>query len=153
MQEKPRVFKSIVTALLGLVIFGLVYSLTYAIVGVVISLLSLVPLIGNLVDWLFYVRGDSPDMLLSILSPTIAFLCTMAALEAINKSKPTNRLACMILGIIMMVLHIWSLLINLLSGAGILNNIAQVIAGYLFFRSGKAENTDDSVDSSSIITE
>lgn len=136
-EKKPRVFKAILTALLGLVIFSLVYLLSYLIVGGIIYILSLIPVIGKLVDLLFYMRRDTPDMMLSLFSPILAYYCTMAAQEAINKDKPTRGISCVLLGIIIIVLHLFSIISNLLLGEGILKNIIQAIAGFVIFNSGK----------------
>lgn len=137
MKEKPSIFKAVATALLGLIIFGLVYLLSYIIFGLIIYVMTLIPLLESLVDLLFYVRGDTPDLMLSILSPTLAYYCTKAALESINKNKSTFGLSCMIQGISLIVLHIVSIVLNSLSGAGILKNIVQVIVGFVFFFSGR----------------
>lgn len=136
-KEKPSIFKAIMSALLGLIIFGLVYIMSYIIVSLIIYVLSLIPLIGGFVDWLFYVRGDSPDLMLSILSPTVAYFVTMFSLESINKSCPTFGLSCVILGICLLVLHIASIVLNLLAGEDILKNIVQAIAGVLIFIAGR----------------
>ena len=138
-QKKPKVFKAIMTALLSLLIFGVVYFLSYLIVGGIIALLLKIPVIDTLLGWLFRLRGDTPDMMLSMLSPILAYYCTMATQESINKDKPTRGLSCVLLGIVIVVLHIFSIISNLLLGEGILKNIIQAIAGIVIFNSGKGE--------------
>lgn len=137
MSKKPRVFKAILTALLGLLTFGLVYFVSYVIVSGIISLLLKIPVIDKLLGWLFYVRGDTPDMMLSLMAPILAYYGTMAIQEYINKDKPTRGLSCILLGIFIMVLHIFSIVINLLYDGGILKNIIQAIAGFVIFNSGR----------------
>lgn len=138
-ENKPKVFKAIMTALLGLIIFGLVYLLAYLILGGIIYLLLKVPVIDNLLGWLFHIRGDTPDMMLSVFAPTLAYFITMSAQEAINKDSSTKGLSCIILGITIIVIHGISIVSNLILGEGILKNIIQVVAGFVFFSSGKGD--------------
>lgn len=137
MQKKPRVFKAIATALLCLAIFGAVYLLAYLLLGGIIYVLSLIPVINWLVDLLFYIRGDTPDLMLSLFSPIVAYYTTMAAQEYINKEKPTRGLSCILLGIIITIIHVLSLVTNLIYGDGILKNIIQAIVGIVIFSSGR----------------
>ena len=148
MQKKPKVFKAIMTALLGLLIFGLVYLLSYLIAGGIIYILSKIPIINRLVGFLFHVRGDTPDMMLSLLAPILAYLGTMAVQESINKDKPTRGVSCVILGACITILHIVFIVINLICGDGILNNIGQALAGLAFFTSGRGSLQESSDDQS-----
>lgn len=139
MQNKPKVFQAIATSLLMFVAFYIVYLLTYLVAGGVIYLLTNIPLIRNLVGWLFSIRGDTPDMMLSLLCPGIAYLATMVMQEKINKDTPTRGLSCILLGLIIVPLHIISLIINLIYGNGILSNVVQIIAGSAIFYNGIGE--------------
>ena len=138
-QTRPRIFKAIFTSILAFIIFAIVYLIGYLIIGGAIYLLSNIPLIGRLVGLLFFFRGDTPDMMLSLLCPGVAYLVTMATQEKINKDAPTRGLSCILLGIFVMLLHIASLIINLIYGNGILKNIAQTIAGFVIFSNGIGE--------------
>ena len=139
MSSKPKVFKAIITSLLAYAIFSAVYFIVYLIFGLAIDFLLEIPVIGWLIDLLFFFRGDTPDMMLSLLSPGIAYLVTMAAQLKINKETPTRGLSCILLGIFIMLLHIVSLIINLIYGDGIFKNIIQAIAGFFIFSSGLGE--------------
>ena len=145
-QKKPKVFKAIMTALLGLLIFGVVYFLSYLIVGGIIALLLKIPVIDTLLGWLFRLRGDTPDMMLSMLSPTIAYFVTISAQTVINKDGPTRGMSCVILGIVIMVIHTLSIVINLIHGEGILKNIIQAIAGFIIYNSGKGDLKESKED-------
>ena len=138
-ETKPRVFKAIMTALLGLTVFGLVYLLSYLIIGGIINLLLQIPVLDKLIGWIFRLRGDTPDMMLSILSPILAYYCTIAAQASINKDKPTRGLSCVLIGIIIMVIQVLSVFINLIYGDGILKNVTQAIAGFIIFAYGKGD--------------
>ena len=145
-EKKPRVLRAIMTALLGLIIFAAVYFLSYLIIGGIINLLLKIPVIDKLLGWMFHLRGDTPDMMLSVLAPTIAYFVTMGVQESINKASSTRGLSCMLIGIIIMVIHILSIVINLIYGDGILKNIIQSIAGFIFFSSGKGELRESKED-------
>ena len=138
-QIRPKVFKAILTSVLAFIIFSVVYFLVYFICGLVVNLLLEIPVIGRLIDLLFFFRGDTPDMALSILSPGIAFFVTMAAQEKLHKDAPTKGLSCVLLGIIIVLLHIVSLFVNLIYGNGIFKNIVQIIAGFIIFSNGMGE--------------
>lgn len=137
-KPKPKVFRSIITSLLALFIFGAIYLTAYVILAGIVYILSLIPVVSSLWDLLFYWRGDSPDMLLAILAPTISFFITMTVQDAINKDKPTKGLSCVLLGIFLMTLHIISFIINLIYEDVVLANITQAIAGFIIFRAGRA---------------
>ena len=137
MNNKPKVFKAIVIAILGIFLFYLSYIIFYLIIGGIIQILSSLPLIGTLLMWLFVLRGDTPDMMLSFLVPMISYFVVMLAQEKINKIDSTRGLSCEILGICLIVLNVVSLILNLFYGEGILKNIIQAITGIVFFSSGK----------------
>ena len=139
MINKPKVFKAIITSLVAFTFFSVVYFLVYFLCGLLINLLLKIPLIGWLIDLLFFFRGDSPDMVLSILSTGVAFFVTMTIQEKINKEAPTRGLSCVLLGIFIVLLHIVSLIINLIYGDGILKNVIQIIAGCIIFSGGMGE--------------
>lgn len=142
MKEKPKILRAIITSLLTFFVFGAVYMLVYLIIGGILEILSMIPLISGLIDLLFYFRRDNPDMMLSILSPTISFFISMATQVALNKDNPTRGLSLILLGIYIMLLHIVSIPINIIYGEGILKNIVQVIVGFIFFNSGRSEIRD-----------
>ena len=137
MKEKPRVFRAIMSALLGLVIFGIVYFLVFIIYNGIIYVLTLIPLVKNIVNWLFQVRGDSPDMVATFLAALTAYYATKTAVVAISKAIPTRRLSLMIVGACLVVVHVISLGSNLVHGEWILPNIVQAVAGAALFFSGK----------------
>ena len=142
MKEKPKVFRAIMTALLGLIIFGLAYFLVFMIAGGIIYVMTLIPLVKNIVNWLFQVRGDSPDMVITFLATVSAYYTTKAAMSAISKAMPTRRLSIMIVGGCLAVVHVISLAINLVGGEWILPNIVQAVAGVALFFYGKNEPSE-----------
>lgn len=138
-EHNINIFKAIWTALLSLVAFGIAYILLYLIVGGILVILLNVPIINALVKYVFYIRGDSPDLMLSLMCPGIAYTLTMALQESINKNVPTRGLSCIICGVILLLLHIFSFAINLISGAGIIKNIVQAIVGFIILSKGVSD--------------
>ena len=143
MKNKPKVFKAITTSLMAFAIFSVVYFLVYFLCGLAVNLLLEIPVIGKLVSLLFFFRGDTPDMALSLLSPGIAYFVIMAVQQKINKDSPTRGLSCILLGIFIVLLHIISLIINLIYGAGILKNVIQIVAGFVIFSNGMGDIKED----------
>lgn len=138
MNNNLRVSRSIWTAVLGLASFALSYFLVYIIVGGIIHVLSLIPLIGRLVEWFFSFRGDSPDLMLAILCPFVSYFLSTCVLEYFNKSEVrTYNLSCKIMGVSLIVIHGISLIMNLIYGSGIIKSIAQIIAGIAILKFGR----------------
>ena len=131
MNNNLRVSRSIWTAVLGLASFALSYFLVYIIVGGIIHVLSLIPLIGRLVEWFFSFRGDSPDLMLAILCPFVSYFLSTCVLEYFN------NLSCKIMGVSLIVIHGISLIMNLIYGSGIIKSIAQIIAGIAILKFGR----------------
>ena len=129
MQNTPKVFKAILTSVLGSCIFFLSYLLSYLIVGGILYLLSEIPIIGNLVDLLFYFRGDSPDLMLSLLCPAVAYGATIITQEFINNDAPTRGLSCLLIGVGIVLLQVICLVLNLYYGEGVWTNIVLIITG------------------------
>lgn len=134
--EKPRILKAIFTAILAFIVFGLVYLLTFLILGGIIYVLSIIPIIGGLVDLLFSIRGDSPDMLLATLSPTVAYITSKITIDKIGKTVSTTGLTCILVGIFILLVHIPSLIINIAYGEWFFPNITQALAGIVFMVKG-----------------
>jgi hypothetical protein len=60
----------------------------------------------------------------------------MLVQEAMNKDDPTKGLSCVILGVCIALIHVISIVINLIYGESILKNIVQLIVGCIIFSSG-----------------
>lgn len=140
MENKPKVLKSIFLALISFVVFYLSYLLVYLLIGGAITLLSKLPVVGFLIDWMFSIRGDTPDMALSLLCPIVSFYTSYGSIEAMSKNQEaTTNLSAKILGVLLVSVNVISVIINLLYGEGILKNICVIIAGILIFSSAKKD--------------
>lgn len=137
MKPKPHIFKAILFSLLSLIVFGLAYILTFLIVGGIIYLLTLIPIVNKLIGWLFYIRGDTPNSMLILLSTIIAYVVTTEIHERIIKDDPTTGLSCILTGSYIALLQIASLIINIMYGDPFFINIVQIIAGISLIVHGK----------------
>lgn len=140
MENKPKVLKSIFLAIISFAVFYLTYLLVYLLISASITLLSKLPIVGFLIDWIFLLRGDSPDMMLSLLCPVVSFYTSYGSIWAMSKNQEaTTNLSAKILGVLLVSVNAISLIINLIYGEGILKNICIVIAGILIFSSANAD--------------
>lgn len=139
MSSKPNISKSVLSSILCLPIYTITYTLFALAFSLVTYLLFYLPLIGDLLTWLFHARGDSPDMVLALLAPSLSYVVVKASLEKIVKHIPSRGLGCKIFGVFMIVIQALSLLVNIFSSGGgyILSNIIQIIVGFCFFNLGR----------------
>ena len=135
--KNPKIFVSILSAFAALVAFFISYLIIYLILGLIVEFVIDIPLIGFLFQKLLFVRGDSAASFVGTFSSLIAAVITIIFIYIINKHEPTCKLTCSISGITMMVVQGVSLIINLLSGAGIWINIMQIVAGYIIYTCSK----------------
>lgn len=142
MTTKPKVWKSVLTSVLGLAIYLVVGFLTTAVFMLLVTFLASIPVISDLLGWFFEVRGDSPALLVTILAPFVAYWLSLAAVEQICKPGPTCNLAIRLMGIGLIILQVCFLALNLFAdgGGSILSNLANVVAGFLMFSAGNNES-------------
>ena len=126
---KPKVFRAILAAILALIIYTLIYLLVFLVLGFAILYLSEIPILGTIIEYFFYLRRDTPDLMLSVLAPSLGCFIAMAIQEKIAKHKRTIGLSYILFGVFLVLLHTYALLLNLSYNAGILKNIIQIIAG------------------------
>lgn len=128
MVEKPKVFRAIVTAVLSLIVFFLAYTLSFLVLGLVVNLLISIPILGKIISIFFYLRGDSPEMMLCILC-TIACCLLIRFLQGkLNKHEKTQALSTIILASIILAVQVPSLIINIIAGEWVFVNIIHIIA-------------------------
>lgn len=136
---KPHIFRAILSALLLVLVFSFSFILTFLIVGSIVYILIKMPILGKLIDWLFYFRGDTPDFLVTAISAIIAYVASTEVSERINKDAPTIGLSCILVGSILALFHIPSLIINLIYHGNVMANIIQLVAGIGLIVHGKNE--------------
>lgn len=126
---------SIPFSILGFLEFYAIDILTTLLLSLLFLGLSYIPIISTLIDWLFYIRKDTPDMLAMMVSAILAYLGTTATAKHIVKG--TRKHALILTGIYLVVLNIIFLIVNLINGAAILPNIIIGIAGIVMFYKNK----------------
>ena len=141
-QTKPKVITAILDTILAFIVYNLVLTVVALIFSFIIMILQSVPFLEKLLNWFFSVRGDSPDLMLTILAPTVSYYLTGSMTEKICKHSKTRQLIFKLLGICLITIQILSLFANIfLSGGGYIPmNIAHIIAGFVFFSKGKDPN-------------
>ena len=132
------VFKAFPLSVLGLVEIYLIYGLTFLAIGLVFWLLLRIPALSTLVNWLFRIRKDTPDVFATFMSTMLSCYLFIATANRIIKSEYTKRFTMMYTGICLTVLNIALLILNLTYNSGILINILFLIAGLVIFYEGKS---------------
>ncbi len=143
-KEEPKETKTIKSFLpsipfsfLGLFEYYIIYGLSVLAIALVFLILSYIPIINTLVDWLFRIREDTPDMFAMIFAAGLAYLGTTATAEHIIKS--TRKYSLVLTGIYLVILNIIFLIVNLVNSSAILPNIIIGIAGIVMFYKYKNE--------------
>lgn len=131
------ILPSIPFSILGLLEFYIIYGLTVLGIALVFLLLSYIPIINTLVDLLFRIREDSPDMAAMFVSAILAYLGTTATAEHITEG--TRGHALTLTGIYLVVLNTIFLIVNLVNSTAILPNIIIGISGIVMFYKNKDE--------------
>lgn len=131
-----RVFKAIMTALLGIIVFAVSYLLTQIVIGGILNLLFDIPVINLLVAHLFESGDGDPTEFVALIGAVISYALVIWVNELIYKEDNTKGLSCIIAGSIILLIHIISFVINLVSGYGILANIAQALAAIVIISYG-----------------
>lgn len=131
------IFLSIPFSILGLFEFYIIYGLTILVAALVFWALSYIPILNTLIDWLFRVREDTPDMFAMMLAAAIAYFGITATAEHIVSK--TRKPSLMLTGIYIVVLNIIFLIVNLINSEAILPNIIIGIAGIVMFYKSKNE--------------
>lgn len=131
-ENKPKVWKSI----LCVAPCSAVFLLTRILLAFLILLLGLtiskIPLLKNILNFIFIMRGESISMFASITSVFFAYLLTTFIQDKMMKDAPTNILSRRILGVIMALIHFYSLIVNMSAGNNFFVNIVCLIADLVF---------------------
>lgn len=135
--DKPKYFTSFISAIAALVIFSITYLLAYFILAFLVNFILDLPILGFILTRLLLFRGDSTASFVKTFAPLISAAGTLLLISTINKHEPTFKLTCTITGIVIMIIHALSAIINLLTGVGIWANIMQFVAGYIIFSGRK----------------
>ncbi|MBO5047415.1 MAG: hypothetical protein J6D19_03285 [Clostridia bacterium] len=133
------VLASLLWSILGLLGIYLVYGIAVLAFSLVLVILSYIPIVSILVEWLFRVREDTPVMFAMCFGTAIACIALTEIAKRIIKNEKTRKRSLMLTGIFLTALNVMFLIINLISRTAILANILLAIAGIVLFYKNKIE--------------
>lgn len=140
-KEEPKKVKRTLAAIplsiLGAWEVHLIYGLTNLIITLVFWLISYIPILNTLVEWLFRIREDTPDMFATFLAIGIAYIGFMATAHRIIKKVETRKLTLILTGIYLAISNFLFVIINLRYNDPILVNSLLTITGIVIFFKGK----------------
>lgn len=137
-KKKPETGKAILFGIIGIIAFYICYAVIALVLSALLSALSKIPLLGNLIIFLFRVRGDTPGILVSLIAVSLAYEAVLWMIHRFSDIQETEALALRICGIPLLVLNMVFLIVNLLSGDYFFPNILLAIAGFLIFNHGRS---------------
>ena len=138
-ENKPTIWKAIIFTIPGALIFLFSRTLLALLIGMLGVIISKIPILGNLLGFILDLRGDSLSTFAIIISISVAYFFTTFIQNKMMKDAPTNILSRRILGVIIALIHIFSLIVNISEGNSFFINIICIIAS-LVFMFGKNED-------------
>lgn len=139
LNKAKSIFLSVVFSVIGLLEFYMIYGLGILIVGLLFLVISYIPILSAIVNWLLRIGENTPDAFAIMIAGFLAYFGTMATGEHIIKEKKTLKLTLMLMGILLAALNAIFLIVNLLYSDAILVNIILAFAGIVIFITGKNE--------------
>lgn len=136
-KKVKTIVASIPFSILGSFEVHLIFGLTRLIISLAFLLISYIPVLNTLTEWLFRIREDTPDIFTMFLAVIIAYLGFMATVEHFIKKVDTKKLTLILTGICLIVFNIIFVIINLKYNDPILGNALLAIAGMVIFYKGK----------------
>lgn len=136
MESKPIIWKAVLTALLGFVVFT---SVTFILMIIFGFLFLGIPIIENIIRTVLFVlswfRLDAVTVLSSMLSVSFAFSLSSFIIDKLCNDDSTNRFSLLLLGIFILVFQIPSLILNLFFNIQILplqTIVVSIFSGIIF---------------------
>ncbi len=136
-EYKPVIWKAILCVIPCLAIFFLTRTILALLISLAGFIISKIPILGNLLNWLFTVRGDGVSSFVTIISIFTAYCITTIIQDMMMKYAPTITLSRRILGVIMALAHLCFLVINISQDGNYPINIFCIIAALAFVFSNK----------------
>lgn len=131
--ERQKKFKSVIPAIplsvLGLLEIYFNYLISTIIFALIFKGISYIPILNKLMDILFYIREDSPDMVVVLVSAVLSYVLLIATVERIIKKHLTRKYAIKFTGIYLVSLNVIFLIINVASQNNIMSNIGLAFVG------------------------
>ncbi len=136
MKEKPEVGKAILFSLVGIVAFILCEIVVTLVIGLLFALFLHIPILKNVVSFIFNIRGDTPDFLALLIGIVAAYNAVVWMISRFCNSKATESLSLEICGITLFVFHVLFFFVNLIGHNGITANILTLIAAFIMAMRG-----------------
>lgn len=138
---KPSLLNAVLLAIPLLVVFVLVYLAVSFIIGAIFLLLSYIPIINILLEWLFDTRGDSPEIATFFAAMIFCYHAVLGCADRLCSHNPTKRLLLKITGGALIGFYGLSVLVAIFSPgyefSQIIAYAAFVIEGFvIYFASG-----------------
>lgn len=137
MSKVKVIISAIFFSVLGVVLFYLLMMCCTLIGSLLLYILSIIPIVNTLLDWLFSLRGDSPNIFLVSCSLTIACWILTLLSKTLIKNVDTRKLTLILIGLVLIVLNVLFLIINVIFEDSIFSNILTVIVGFVIFFKGR----------------
>jgi hypothetical protein len=137
LNQAKSILSAIPLSILGLFEVYLIYGLAVLIIALIFAAISYIPILSGLVDLLFRIREDTPDMFAMFIGAIIAYVCSVEITERIVKNTATRKLTLTLTGIYLIVFNVLFLIINVIANNNALPNLSLGIAGIAIFVKGK----------------
>ena len=134
-----QVLASIPLSVLGLLVTYLVYGITTLAIALVFVILSYIPIVSAIVEWLLRAGDNTPDMYAMFFGTVIAYMVLTETAKRIINNEETRRRSLRLTGIVLTALNVVFLIINLISRAAILPNVLLAISGIVLFYNNKTK--------------
>ena len=138
-ENKPTVWKSILCVFPCIAVFFLTRTLLALLISLAGFIISKIPILGNLLNFTFNVRGDNISTLAIITSVFVAYFITTFTQDKMTNDAPTRKLSRRILGVIIALYHLFAFIVNISEGGYYPTNIFCIIAALVFIFSNKDE--------------
>lgn len=131
-ENKPTIWKAVTFTIPCALIFLFSRTLLAFLIGMLGVIISKIPILGKLLGFIFALRGDNLSIFAIITSVFVAYFLTTFVQNKIMKDAPTNILSRRILGVIIALIHMFSLIVNISEGNRFFINIICMIASLVF---------------------
>ena len=145
-ENKLSIVRGILCFIPAVITFAVSYLLVFILLVLLFELLFNIPVIGSLLGFFFHKRGDSPEILASIIGAGSAVLSTCSIVIKMSKSTRTAGLSCLLTGVVVFVIHAISFVLNIVHGEPVFPNIFQAIAGLFLITTGYSNLTGKASD-------
>ena len=132
------VFKILISFFLGLIIFFVVDFLTALLLTLLFSFMSMIPIIKNIVSFIFMIRGDGPDFFIIFISFLISIETTNKFIYFFNKNNPLHPPKIKFgLGIALILFGLISIIVSIKYSTTLIGSVFLLLTGFYEFSSSK----------------